>query len=577
MRRDVCIERHLVGAMPPAPEPMAVPRLVDGDAVDPGPQGGLPAESMNGAEHAEEDILGKVEGFVAIAQQVHGELHHHALVFGNELGAGRFVLRDTPLDEGRFPNAQLRPACDPGLLHKEISSNLLHYNQLRHWDGLKVPLPYPSGMRRFLLVALVLGLAVLGAVTYKAVATDHDYQSRLARGDRALADDQAFAAIDAYSGAVALRPDSVLARLRLGEAYQRRGDLEAAVHDFRAATELDATAVRPREELGNALYQLQRYREAADAFEATLVLDDRLTRVNFKLALARYRSGDPKAAITILTRTGPANEMTAEFYYLLGLCYRDLNRMADAQRAFGRAVALSPGLSAAREELADVYQARGRRADELDQLQVLAGLDSAHVERQLAVAFAQARAGRTESAIATLGTALDRAPDNPLVYEALGRVWLQNAETHDDHLALKKALEALDRIGTDPRSSSAALALYGRALMRDGQTARAEQVLQQATTRYPLDPSAFSTYATAAEQLRHLDAARQALIDYNALVGDDAQLPSRATRIASLSMRLNDPASAVRWLQKAASANPSDANVLALLADAQRRAAESKK
>src|SRR5215467_8931704 len=82
MRCDVCIERHLVGAMPPAPEPMAVPRLVDGDAVDPGPQSGLPAESMNSAKHAEKDVLGKVERFVAIAQQVHGELHHHALVLG---------------------------------------------------------------------------------------------------------------------------------------------------------------------------------------------------------------------------------------------------------------------------------------------------------------------------------------------------------------------------------------------------------------------------------------------------------------------------------------------------------------
>ena len=242
---------------------------------------------MNGAEHAEEDILGKVEGFVAIAQKVHGELHHHALVFGNKLGAGRFVLRDTPLDEGRFPNAQLRPACDPGLLHKEISSNLLHYNQLRHWDGLKVPLPYPSGMRRFLLVALMLVLAVLGAVTYKAVATDHDYQSRLARGDRALADDQAFAAIDAYSGAVALRPDSVLARLRLGEAYQRRGDLEAAVHDFRAATELDATAVRPREELGNALYQLR-------AAQGVVGMADRHAPSRLEAACAKaITAGDP--------------------------------------------------------------------------------------------------------------------------------------------------------------------------------------------------------------------------------------------------------------------------------------------
>lgn len=530
---------------------------------------------MDGAEHPEENILRQIQGFVAIAQQVHGQLNDHALMFRDELGTGRFVLRDAPLDEGRFPNAQLRPACDPGLFHKEISSNLLHYNQLRHWVGQEVPLPYSVGMRRLLLAALMLILAVLGAVTYEAVARDRDYQTRLARGDRALTDDQPFAAIDAYSGAVALRPDSVLARLRRGEAYQRRGDLEAAVHDFRAAADLDATAVRPREELGNALYQLQRYKEAAEAFEATLAVDDRLSRVNFKLALARYRSGDSNAAMTILTRPGPANDVTAESSYLLGLCLRDAHRMSEAQREFEHAVALSPGLSGARDELADTYQAQGKRADELDQLQVLAGLDSAHIGRQVAFALAQARGGRLESAVATLGAAIDRAPDDPQVYEALGRVWLQNAEAHDDRLALKKALEALDRIGTDPRSSSNGLTLYGRALLRDGQTARAEQVLQQATTRFPLDSSSFGYYANAAERLNHLDAARQALVDYDALVGDDAQMLPRAMRIAALSIRLDDPASAVRWLRKAAAANPSDTMALTALAVAQRKAGDN--
>jgi tetratricopeptide (TPR) repeat protein len=429
-------------------------------------------------------------------------------------------------------------------------------------------------MRRILVVTLALVLTVLGAVTYEALARDRDYQGALARGDRALTEDQTFDAIDAYSAAVFRRPDSMLARLRRGEAYQRRGDLEAAVRDFRAATDLDATAVRPREELGNALYQLQRYREAAEAFETTLTLDDRLTRVSFKLALARYRSGDLKAGIALLTRATPANEMTAESYYLLGLCLRDARQLSEAQHAFERAVELSPALGAAREELADLYGAQGKRADELDQLQVLAGLDRDHVERQLAVALAQARAGRTESAVATLGTALDRTPDNPRVYETLGRVWLQDAEARNDPFALKKALDALDRIGSDPRSSSDALTLYGRALLRDGQTARAEQILQQATTRYPVDPSSFTYYATAAEQLNHLDAVRQALIEYGALAGADAQSPSRTLRIAALSLRLNDPAAAVRWLQSAADANPSDAKVLASLADAQLKAGD---
>jgi tetratricopeptide (TPR) repeat protein len=429
-------------------------------------------------------------------------------------------------------------------------------------------------MRRALVTSLVLVLAVLGAVAYEAIARDRDYQAYVTRGDRALADEATFAAIEAYSGAVALRPDSMLAHLRRGEAYQHRGDFEAAVTDFRKAADLDPTAVRPREDLGNVLYQMQRFKEAAGAFETTLTLDDRLARVHFKLALARYRAGEIGTAINLLTRTSPPNEMTAESYYLLGLCLRDSHRTTDAQRAFERAVSLSPALAAAREELADLYAAQNKRADELDQLQVLASFDHDHVERQLALALAQARAGRTESAVATLSTALDRAPDDLRVYEALGRVWLQNAEARDDRLALRKALEALDRIGTDPRVTSAALTLFGRALLRDGQTERAEQVLQQATVRYPVDPASFAYYASAAERMNHLDAARQALIEYGALSGDDAQSVPRATRIAALSIRLNDPASAVRWLQKVADASPSDVRGLVALAEAQLKAGD---
>src|ERR1700731_117237 len=126
----------------------------------------------------------------------------------------------------------------------------------------------------------VLALTVGGAaLAYKEAARQADYLAHLTRGDNALREDQTFTAIEAYSGAIALRPDSMLAYLRRGQTYRRRGDLDASARDFRSAAALDPTATRPLEELGDVLYQLQRYARAADAYERCLRLDDRSARV----------------------------------------------------------------------------------------------------------------------------------------------------------------------------------------------------------------------------------------------------------------------------------------------------------
>ena len=436
-------------------------------------------------------------------------------------------------------------------------------------------------MRRALLALAVLTLAAMAATIAFQVIRDRDYRALLAHGDDSLRSDLPFPAVEAYSGAVALRPDAMLPRLRRGEAYQRRGDLEAAVRDFRDAAALDLAATRPREELGDALYHLQRYDAASTAYQSALALDDRLTRVEYKLAIARYRAGDLKNAVALLTRLTSGAEATAEMHYLLGLTLKDSGRPADAERSFEKAISLSPGFIAAREELSDLYGRGRRRTDALEQLQVLAGLDRTHIDRQVLVALAQATAGHTEPAVVTLGTALERTPDDPRVYQALGQVWLQDAEANDDRLSLNKALEALERAATGTNATSDTLTWFGRALLDDGQIDRAEQVLQSATTRFPVDALAFFYYADAAERLKHLDAARQALIDFAALRGDDGQVPERAERIASMSMQLSDPAAAARWLRKAVAQRGPDApdgrgvRRLAALADAEVKAGET--
>jgi tetratricopeptide (TPR) repeat protein len=425
-------------------------------------------------------------------------------------------------------------------------------------------------LKRTIVAMAVLALTVGGAaLAYKEAARQADYLAHLTRGDTALHDDQTFTAIEAYSGAIALRPDSMLAYLRRGQTYRRRGDLDASARDFRSAAALDPTATRPLEELGDVLYQLQRYARAADAYERCLRLDDRSARVSGKLALARYRDGDFDAALATLNQTVRLDDRNADVHYLLGMCLREKARAPDAIHAFESAVTLAPGMIPAREELADLYGRLGRRADELEQLQVLAGLDRDHVERQVAVGMAHARAGHWDLAILTLGGALERHPGDPLIYRALGQIWLERPR--DDRAFLSKAREALERVASTPNTPSDVLALYGRALMEEGETDSAERTLQEATTRYPVEPAAFLLYASTAEKQNHFDAARSALIQYGGLVPSDADFVSRATRIAALSLRVSDPATAVDWLNQAASASPNDLRIVAALADAQLR------
>jgi tetratricopeptide (TPR) repeat protein len=425
-------------------------------------------------------------------------------------------------------------------------------------------------------------LALVGggaAVAYQAAAHQRQYRTLLARGDQALRQDQTYAAVEAYSGAIALRSDSMLAYLRRAETYQRRadrGDLDLAARDFRQAAALDPTATRPLEELGDVLYQRQRYARAAEAYERYVRLDDRSPRVTYKLALARYRDGDINGTMSTLNEAIRLDDRMADAYYLLGICLRDRGRTAPALAAFEKAVALSPGLIPAREELADLYATSGRLGDELEELQVLAGLDGAHIERQVAIGLAYARAHRWELAVLTLGSALERTPDNLSIYGALGEVWLESARARNDRVELSKAREALERAASDPAATSDILARYGRALLQDGEVDAAERVLQQATSRYPLNPDALMSFAAAAERMNHLHEARAALIEYTAVAPVDKDATPRAMRIAALSLRLNQPEVAVTWLRQAQSANPNDLHVAAALAYAQQRAARAR-
>jgi tetratricopeptide (TPR) repeat protein len=423
-------------------------------------------------------------------------------------------------------------------------------------------------MRRTVFAAVLVLLAgVAAGVAYKAASSDREYQRLIAAGEAALAASQTSLAVEAFSGAIALRPDSMLAYLKRGETYRHEGDLRAALRDLRTANSLDPTATRPLEQLGDVFTALQRHDRAAERYAAYVQIDDRSPQVLYKLALAYYRAGRARDAIKPARQALAINGRFAEALYLVGLCYEANREHRDAIRSFEQAIRLAPALTPAREALASTYRVVGRHRDAIDQLEAIAALDRERVDRLVALASAYADAGRTDLAVATLGRAAERFPENPVVFTALGEVWLKSAEARSDDVALSKALEAL-RIAVLRGGTGRELALYGRAQLLAGDTSGARRSLSDASTRLPVAPDTFRHLATAAARAGDKRQARDALIRFVALQPGTPVSREVAYQIGEWSLALREPATASTWLVRALDTAVPDPAVAADLANA---------
>jgi tetratricopeptide (TPR) repeat protein len=361
----------------------------------------------------------------------------------------------------------------------------------------------------------------------------------------------------------------MVAYLRRGEAYRKRGEPESALRDFRAASRIDRNAVRPAELMGDVEYDLGRFQKAADAYRRCAAIDDANARVQYKLGLALYRSGDAKGAIGPLRRAAGLDPRLAEARYALGLSLRRAGQADDAIRALEEAVAVSPALSAAREELAALYAEAGRAPEGIVQLEAIAALEPDRPERRAAVGLAYARAGRTDLAVGVLGPAAERYPDNAVIYVALGRVWFESAEQARDRVGLRKALEALEPFTRGQTPSGEAVALYGRALVLSGEVVRGEAALRQAADILPVSPDTLLWLADAAERLGHYPIVRSSLERWAAIAPEShPNLPAVFERIGDLATRMGDPAAAAKAWQLAAGPAAS-AGLLARLAEAE--------
>src|SRR5919106_3741581 len=185
-------------------------------------------------------------------------------------------------------------------------------------------------MTRNWILTLFLSAAVVGSVlAWNGVRQEREFRRLIALGDSSLAREQTSLAIEAFSGAVALKPDSMLGYLKRGDTYRRGGDLAAALRDLRRAAAIDPTAPRTKELLGDVNLAMGRFERAVEDYSGFVAIDDHSPRVLYKLALARYRNGHASAAIDPLRQAIAIDDRFTEAHHLLGVCLRE--RRSDAE------------------------------------------------------------------------------------------------------------------------------------------------------------------------------------------------------------------------------------------------------
>ena len=374
--------------------------------------------------------------------------------------------------------------------------------------------------RLAVLITTLVALVIATTVVWMEVRQEREFRRLIAEGDAALDANRTSEAIEAFSGALAFKPRSMLAHLQRAEAYRRgERDLAAALRDAGEASSLDPTAPQPIELLGDVSAAMGRYDQAVDHYDRYLQLDDRSTRVLYKVALAYVRQGQADRGIEPLRRAIGLDDRFAEAHYLLGLVLRDRGNNDQALTELRRAIALDAALIPAREELADLSLSRGGRVREaVDQLEAIAALEPSRPERVVDVAYALARNGQREAALLTLNRAAERHPGSSVLLAALGRIWLEIAAAENDSSAIRKAIAALQPQARRPDATSEVLTLLGEAQLRAGNVADAERTLQQAVTRQPVVALAYRHLAEAARRRGHSAVARDAEARYSRLV-----------------------------------------------------------
>jgi tetratricopeptide (TPR) repeat protein len=264
----------------------------------------------------------------------------------------------------------------------------------------------------------------------------------------------------AFRNAATLDPKEPLAQLYFAVATQETGDFDEALKLYRQVTVRFLDFAPALYRLGDALLQAGAVDEAENVFRRLIALAPQEWRGFAGLGDVKLRQGNYAEAASHLERAIQIDPNAKVAHHLLGLAYRGLGRLEDAQRE------LSVGLNASKYPMPDAWSATAPQ-------------HMKSLQDQFEMAAEYGEAGQPEKAVAILETALVYHPDNPSVMNNLAIAYNRAGQPQKAHSLLLRVTQ----IDTNNLPAYIALAASCRELGLNAEAlAYAERAIQLAPT-----------------------------------------------------------------------------------------------
>ncbi len=269
------------------------------------------------------------------------------------------------------------------------------------------------------------------------------------------------------------------------QALAAKGRLEQALillHQLKNEAPEPAGVERLR---GIIFYQQEKFPEAVAAFTKAADQDPKDRESVEMLGVSLFRMGRASEALPFLEKAHLAVERAnIDPQYVLGLCYADMERYADARHAFAAQYGFAPDSAAAYLLAARLFLRREFAAEAVVEARKALELNPALPLAHQLLGEAALATGDIPAAIRELEAERKIDPLNGVMYDRLGDAYLRNEQ-------YAEAQQALNRAVLLEPSATAPYILLGQVFIKLRQPIQALHYLDRAVK---MDPSNYITH-----------------------------------------------------------------------------------